>query len=109
MALQIALNQSDDLLTPARSCSGYWRKPMSTAAQRKAVLDHDEVRRLCGDVPAWKIAAIMALEPTPEEIEEALAWSSGEDDVMASERKQLTGKVAEMCEILASDDEPDDR
>jgi hypothetical protein len=107
--MQLALNQSGDRLKSAPFHPGCWRKPMSMVAERKALLDHNEVRRLCGDVPDWKIAAIMALEPTPEEVEEALAWSSGEDDVMADARKQLTGKVAEICEILVSDEEPDDR
>jgi hypothetical protein len=95
------------------------RQPHSDAAQTKkgqanmttpkqeptAELTHDEVRRLCGDIVDWKLSAIIATGASLEEIEECVAWISGLDDVMGEERKPLTGKVAEIYDILTSDDE----
>jgi hypothetical protein len=72
-------------------------------------LGHDELRRLCGDIVDWKIAAIEQLHATPEEVEEAVAWAAGEDDVMAAERKPLSGRVAAVYDILTADDEDDVR
>jgi hypothetical protein len=69
---------------------------------------HDEVRRLCGDIVDWKLNAIVATGATVAEIEEAVAWVSGADDVMGEERKPLSGKVAEVYDILTADDEWED-
>jgi hypothetical protein len=67
-------------------------------------IGHDDVVRLCGDIEDWKVSAILGTGATIEELEEAVAWSIGEDDVMGEERKPLSGKVAQIQEILASDE-----
>jgi len=41
-----------------------------------------------------------------EELEEAVAWASGEDDIMGEERKQLSGRVGDIYDILTADEEP---
>ena len=71
-------------------------------------LGPDDVRRLCGDIPDWKIADIVAKDPTIEEIEVALAWAAGESDIMGKERHPLSGKTAELYEILVADEEWDE-
>jgi hypothetical protein len=63
------------------------------------------VRQRCGDIVDWKLSAIIATGASLEEIEECVAWLSGQDDVMGEERRPLTGKVAEVSDILISDDE----
>jgi hypothetical protein len=47
-------------------------------------LTPQDVRHILGDLDDAKIAAILATEATPEELEEAAAWASGESDVMAT-------------------------
>lgn len=78
---------------------------MTDTMHHHTLLTHDEVRRLCGDIVDWKIAAIIASGATAEELEACVAWLSGEDDVMGEERKPLDGKAAELYDILTADDE----
>jgi hypothetical protein len=73
-----------------------------TAAVR---LSHDVVRELCGDILDWKIKAIIETGASIEELEEAIAFSSGQDDLMGEERKPLAGRVAEVCDILTADED----
>jgi hypothetical protein len=61
--------------------------------------------RLCGDIEDWKIGAITGSGASYAELEEAVAWSMGEDDVMGEARKPLTGRVAQVHEILTRDEE----
>jgi hypothetical protein len=68
-------------------------------------LSHDDVIRLCRDILDWKVHAILALGASIEDLEEAVAWASGEDDMMGKERKPLSGVVAEIYDVLTSDDE----
>ena len=71
-------------------------------------MTHDEVVRLCGDVEDWKVGAIIETGASQAELEQAVAWSMGEDDVMGEERKPLTGRVAQVCEILTRDEEDEE-
>jgi hypothetical protein len=70
--------------------------------QRAATLA--EIRQMVGDVEAAKLEAILATGATPGQIEEAMAWASGESDVMGGElERPLSGPVAAVYEILASE------
>lgn len=69
------------------------------------MLDHDELRRLCGDVPEWKLAALVDTGASREEIEAALVWAEGQSDVMGEERVPMSGQVARVYEILMADEE----
>ena len=66
---------------------------------------HDDLRRLCGDVADWKLIAIVETGASLEDIEEAVEWVSGADDVMGEARKQLSGRVADVFAILVTDGE----
>ncbi len=68
-------------------------------------LTHDDLRRLCGDIIDWKLSAIIETGASIEEVEEAVAWASGENDVMGEARKPLSGTVAAVYDILTADDE----
>ena len=68
-------------------------------------LTHDEVVRLCGDIDDWKVGAIIGTGASHAELEQAVFWSMGEDDVMGAERKQLIDRVAAVYEILTRDEE----
>lgn len=63
------------------------------------------VRRLCGDVVDWKINAIPGTGASYEDLEAAIAWAAGEDDVMGEERRPLTGAATQVYDILAADEE----
>ena len=71
-------------------------------------LGPDDVRQLCGDIPDWKIVNIVAKDPTIEELEVALAWAAGESDTMGKERHPLSGKTAELYDILVADEDWDE-
>ena len=67
-------------------------------------LSHDTVVRIAGDVSDAKAIAIIACGASLDELEQAVAWASLEDDVMGKERRSLTGIVAELYEILTADE-----
>jgi len=71
-------------------------------------LSPEEVRRLCGDEPDWKLEAILETGADIAELEAALAWVAGEDEVLGKDRQPLAGRAAEIYEILLSDVGPDD-
>ena len=79
----------------------------ATPATRPATLA--EIRQMVGDVEAAKLEAILATGATPGQVEEAIAWASGESDVMGGElARPLSGPVAAVYEILASELPPPD-
>jgi len=66
-----------------------------------------ELRNLLGSIDDLKAAAILSLNPTIEEIEEAAAWIEGRGDAMGNGPWPLHGKTAEIFEILTEDEEDD--
>jgi hypothetical protein len=73
-------------------------------------LTHQEVRDIAGDLDDTKIAAVLAIGANAAQLEEAMAWASGESDVMGDLERPLTGVVAQLYDILMSGDEfPEDR
>ena len=70
---------------------------------------HEDVRRLCGDIADWKVSAILATGADLDQIATAVAWAAGEDDVMAEERRPLSGDAAAVYDILVADEEDEDR
>ena len=73
-------------------------------------LTHDLVIKIAGDIADEKIAAILGCGGTLEDLEEAVAWASGESDVMGDERLPLVGVASEIYEILTADEiEEDER
>lgn len=75
----------------------------------RAPLSHDDLVALVGDLDDALIAAILAMGPTAEEIEEALACAADEDDVMAELERPLSGNAAKIYEILTADQDEDER
>ena len=67
-----------------------------------------EIRAIVGDLEAAKLEAILTTGASAAEIEQALAWAAGETDVMGDLERPLTGPVAEVYEILASELPPTD-
>lgn len=71
------------------------------------MLTRDEVRHVCGELPDWKIARIIAIEPTYQELETAAFWAQGED--RGPDHHPLEGKVALLYEIIMAGEEWEDR
>jgi hypothetical protein len=67
-------------------------------------LTPNEVATLVGDVEEATLAAIIAIGASAEELEEALAWANGEDDVMGELERPLAGNVALIYDLLTADE-----
>jgi len=66
---------------------------------------YDELVRLVGALEPARLAEIERIQATVAEIEDAVAYAAGEDDVMGEARIPLTGRAAEVYEILVADQE----
>ncbi|MCP4317686.1 MAG: hypothetical protein GY789_17125 [Hyphomicrobiales bacterium] len=64
------------------------------------LLTHDDVVSVVGQLADAKIADIIATGATLVEVEEAMAFASGENDVMGDLRLPAVGRVAEVYDIL---------
>jgi len=76
-----------------------------TRESTKQAVTHEMVVGLIGEISNAKIAAILAAGPTLEDLEEAIAWATGESDVMGEERLPLAGVAAQVYEILTFDED----
>jgi hypothetical protein len=74
--------------------------PKTTLATKQKPLTHDDVVHIVGDLEDAKVARILAIAPTIEELEEAVAWAEAESDVMGELEKQLGGSAARVYDIL---------
>jgi hypothetical protein len=63
----------------------------------------EDVRRICGDMLDWKLAAILALNATAGELAAAAAWAAGRDE-LGQEGRPLEGLAAQVYDILVSDE-----
>lgn len=71
-------------------------------------LTRAEIAALVGDVDDATMAAILAIEPSRAELDEALAWAAGEDDVMGEMERPLVGKAAQIYDLLTAEEEEED-
>ncbi|MCX7629183.1 MAG: hypothetical protein N2038_02930 [Geminicoccaceae bacterium] len=68
-----------------------------------------EIARLIGDDDPEKLARILATGATIAEIEKALLWASGTQDVLGEAPPPLEGPAARVYDILTADQFEDDR
>jgi hypothetical protein len=59
-----------------------------------------DVRDIAEDLDDTKIAAILASTANAEQLEEAMAWASGESDIMGDLERPRAGVVAQLFAIL---------
>lgn len=83
------------------------RRPVGESDSAPATLD--DAKRLLGDADDSKIAEVLAVQPTIWELEEAAIWHRGDGDVLGKKGYPLSGKAAQIFEILSADDEDDTR
>lgn len=70
-----------------------------------STLNREQIVGICGELLDWQVLAIIDSGATAEDVEEAVAYASGQDDVMGEARKPLAGKAAIVHEILTRDEE----
>jgi hypothetical protein len=68
-----------------------------------------DVLAILGDIDASQAGQILDLAPTIAELEEAAVWLSGGGDRLSRQQHPLDGKVAEIYDILVSEDDEDIR
>lgn len=71
--------------------------------EQRAALTHEQIVELVGDIPDAKAIAIIETQGTFQDLEEAVAWASGESDVMGEAERPLAGAVTKIYEILTAD------
>lgn len=72
-------------------------------ARRGAAATHRDLVHIIGDIDDRTAAAILALEPSVAEVEQALMWISGEGDVVDRTGHPPAGKTAAIVDILAAE------
>jgi len=77
------------------------------ADQALSSVTADDVQRLCGEIAAWKLAAILDLKPTMGELTRAAARAGGQDEI-SDDPHQLSGMAAQVYDVLMSDEEFED-
>lgn len=79
-------------------------KPNSQAARDKKAT-HTDLRQILGDMDDETAVAILALDPTIAQIEEAGVWLSGADDVLGDQRRPFDAVVAQILDLVEVEDE----
>jgi hypothetical protein len=78
---------------------------MSGPDRSTSPLSAAEIRRVCGEILDWKIAAISASGASLADLEAAAAWLEGRDDAMGEARRPLTGDAALIYDLLIRSEE----
>lgn len=68
-------------------------------------LSYEIVRRVCGDIPDWKVAGILAVGGDLVALEEAVAWAAGDDETPPQRHLPPSSPAARFYEILVADEE----
>jgi hypothetical protein len=74
---------------------------MTSQKYASATVDGREVRRICGDLPDEKVAALVASGASIGDLEKAAAWLASRE-AAGNDRILPEGRIAELCDILAS-------
>ncbi len=88
-------------MTPPESESGQPENP-------RRVVSRQDIAQIAGDVSDVTAAAIEACGATQADLEQAVAWISGDDDGLHRMRHHPSGVVARLCEILAREGDLDE-
>jgi hypothetical protein len=69
-----------------------------------ALATHDDVKGILGNIDPAQMLAIMSLQPTVADIEEASVWLEGDPDVFGA-GEPVKGVAAEIVTILTENEE----
>jgi hypothetical protein len=67
-------------------------------------LSRADIVQMAGDIGDAKVVAIEASGATLEQLEEAVAWAGGQDQLMSKGGHPLSGIVGELHVILTADE-----
>jgi hypothetical protein len=67
-----------------------------------------EVRHLAGPLNDDAVAAVLRIGPSQEELEMAASYVRGEGDLVDRAGHPLTGRIAQVYEVLSADDAGED-
>lgn len=70
-----------------------------------ATITATDVIEIVGPLTDARITAIVATGATIEQLEEAVAWATGESDVMGELERPVSGPVAAIYDILTAEEE----
>jgi hypothetical protein len=68
-------------------------------------IDQHELKTIVGNIDETQLVEILKLQPTLAELEEAVAWASGDGDIVGREGHTMTDKVSAIVDILTAEDE----
>jgi hypothetical protein len=83
-------------------------KPANPSARREERPTEDDLRRILGDLGDAKTNAILALNPTFAQLEEAAVWLAGAGDPLAEAGRPLIGVAADIRDIIAAEEEAEE-
>ena len=63
-----------------------------------------DIESILGRIDDASMTAILAIGPSVNELEEAVAWATGESDVMGELERPLDGAAARVYDILTQDE-----
>lgn len=66
------------------------------------------ITKICGALPDWKISAIEKSGASLNDLQVALVWAAGDDDVVADSGHKLEGAARTVYDILMADEEEAD-
>lgn len=68
----------------------------------------EDLKAVLGDLDDDRVLAILALNPTPAELEQATVWAAGDGDILSKRGRPQDKIIAEIVDILTADeDEPE--
>jgi len=73
-----------------------------------ATIHAADIRRICGDIADWKVAAIQAAGGGIDALEEAVAWSSGDDESTPDRHLAPGSAAAKIYAVLIAGEEEED-
>ena len=84
-------------------------KPNSGQFVRDERATGTDVHQILGDMEDSTAVAILALHPSVAQLEEARVWLDGAGEVLGKENRPLDGVVAQIFDMLAVQDEEEQR
>jgi hypothetical protein len=84
---------------------GHQQREARSMQQRSSVATADDLSKLLGALDERKAVDVLALRPTLVDVEQAAIWLAGDGDVLAKDGRPLAGVVAQIVDILGSEDE----
>ncbi len=80
-------------------------KPTSGQSTHTQKATGEDLHQILGDMDDSTAVAILALDPSIAQLEEARVWLSGAGDVLGKEHRPLDGVVAEIFDMLTVEEE----